>query len=162
MKKRTAIIFFSILMISVVLIAFKGKADENSYKVCLFSAISGTVTLHGKPLPHITITRSANYWNKDNHTDSTITDAKGQFHFAAMMVNSRHISQSMNPIIFERIIIHHNGEEYLGWRTTRGDIQPNIELGRNKPIPELSCELSNKSKIKDVKYSHPVSGICSW
>jgi len=162
MKKRAVIIFFSILMISVAFIAFKGNADENAYRVCLFSAVSGTVTLHGKPLSHIKITRNANYWNKDNHADETVTDAQGRFHFEPMFVQSRHISRSMNPIIFEKLIIHHDGEEFVGWQTTRGDIQPNIELGDNKPIPALHCELANKSKIKDVKYRHPVSGICSW
>jgi len=162
MRKLPLLLISSILVVLVVAIVFKCNAKNNDYQVCLFSAISGIVTLHGKPLPNITITRSANYWNKDNHTDSTMTDADGQFHFAAMMVNSRHISQSMNPIIFEKLIIHHDGKEHIGWSTTRNDIQPNIELGRNKLIPKLSCELSNKSTIKDVKYSHPVSGICSW
>ncbi len=162
MRKLPLILVSSILMVLAVVIVFKGNADENAYQVCLFSAISGTVTLHGKPLSHVTITRSANYWNKDNHTDSTMTDANGHFHFAAMMVNSRHISRSMNPVIFEKLLIQTQGKEYVGWQTTRGDIQPNIELGRNKPIPELHCELSNKSSIKDVEAGHPVSGVCSW
>lgn len=162
MKKRTIILFSSALIILLVSIAFIVKPDKNAYQVCLFSAISGTVTLHGKPLPHVTITRSANYWNKDEHTDSTMTDVNGQFHFADMNVNSRHISRSMNPIIFEKLIIHYDGKEYVGWDTTRYDIQPNIELGDNKPIPKLGCELTSKATIKDNESGHPVSGICTW
>lgn len=162
MKKRVLIIVFPILILLVVLIVFKGNADENAYQVCLFSAVSGTVTLHGKPLSHIKITRNANYWNKDNHTDETVTDAEGRFHFEPMMVHSRHISRSLNPIIFETLIIHYQGKEYVGWDTTRYDIQPNTELGDNKPIPKLGCELTSKATIKDNESGHPVSGICAW
>jgi len=162
MKKRVVIIFFSILMISVAFIAFTGNADENAYRVCLFSAISGKVTLHGKPLSHIKITRNANYWNKDNHADETVTDTQGRFHFEPMFVQSRHISRSMNPIIFETLIIHYQGKEYVGWDTTNEDTVPNMELGNNKPIPPLSCELSQESKRKELKNGIIILGVCNW
>ena len=161
MKKLPLILLSSILIVLAVVIVFKGNADENTNQVCLFSAVSGTVTLHGKPLSHIKITRNANYWNKDNHTDEAMTDADGRFHFEPMMTNSRHIKRSMNPIIFEKLILHHDGKDYVGWDTTRYDIQPNIELDENTPIPVLRCELSNESTIKDVKYG-TVNGICTW
>lgn len=162
MRKLPLALISSILVVLVVAIVFKSNAKNNDFQVCLFSAISGTVTLHGKPLPNITITRSANYWNKDNHTDEAKTDANGRFHFESMIVQSRHISRSLNPIIFETLIIHYQGKEYMGWDTTSEETVPNMELGNNKPIPPLTCELSHESKRKELKNGSIILGVCDW
>lgn len=166
MKNRNIFIFIFIFIAIVVVLAIAitaaKKFIQQPDKVCLFSSISGVVTWKGKPLANVEVLRTANYWNKDKYSDKTKTDVHGQFQFGPMFVHSRHISMSLNPIIFEKLIIVYKGKQYTGWDTMRGDLVLNSELGKNKPIPELGCDLSNKSSTKDIKYGGTVNGICQW
>ena len=52
-------------------------------RMVLFSAVAGQIVHNGQPVAGATVTRNANFHGEE-HTDSTVTDANGNFRFGTM------------------------------------------------------------------------------
>ena len=133
-------------------------------KACLYSEVSGVVTLHGKPAAGAEIIRKAWWPDEKLHTDNTTTDAQGQFHFAPMFVFSLiHQHIALEPVIEQTMLIRFQGKEYPAWHGHKRDfdIKNGFEDGR---LRLLMCELNNEPTIKGEKFGlrFPVTTLCKW
>jgi len=124
-------------------------------KVCLFSEVNGVVTREGKPLAGVKLVRSAEI-NDKTHTDSAVTDAQGRFHFDAKFTKSVNAILPVEPFIYQKIFIHHDGKEYRAWEVDKRNYDENGEI--KQPL-KLSCELTDSD---EKKWFGPraVLGIC--
>ena len=138
----------------------------NFAKVCLYSEVSGVVTLHGKPVAGAEIIRKAWWPDEKLHTDNTTTDAQGAFHFAPMFAFSllrQYIP--METVIEQTMFIRFQGKEYPAWSGAKRDFDLKNEFEDGKPRT-LICELTEKPAIKGEKFglrtAHSIETICKW
>lgn len=132
---------FSILI--VLLIAFVGaNAMSKNNKTCLFSAISGTITLNGKPVSNARIKRVS-----DDHVDETKTDENGYFNMPSVFANpifsfmSRFIPGQF--VSTQKVYIYVDGMEHL---ILEGIKRKEAELTESRGKPWIvTCELSDES-----------------
>lgn len=110
----------------------------------MFSKVQGVVLKNGKPIAGAKVTRYYKWGATDDEkTEETSTDKNGNFSFPSTSKFS--ILRSMlphEPVIFQEIIIHHEGEKYTAWRFTKHDYGENDELD-GTPI-NLKCELTQE------------------
>ena len=135
-------------------------------KACLYSEVSGVVTLHGKPVAGAEIIRKAWWPDEKLHTDTTTTDAQGAFHFAPMFVFSLiHQYIALEPVIEQSMLIRFQGKEYPAWHGHKRDFDIRNEFEDNKPRT-LICELTEEPIMKGEKfglrYGHGVKTMCKW
>lgn len=107
----------------------------------LFSAVDGTVTENGTPVAGVLIKQSAQLGAGKPQTQETTTDENGAFRLSQLTRASG--LGGLLPQQFavgQEIIIHHNGEEYIGWIATKFDPEAGSETGTD-PIA-LVCELT--------------------
>ena len=131
------------------------------FQICMFSEVNAVVTLHGKPVAGAEIVRTSNELDSTVYTEKTTTDAQGRFHFDALWVFSLRHFTPLNPMVFQRMAMHHQGHEYLGWDAVKGNYGHNDELDDNKPL-KLLCELSEEPIMKHQEGRGPIDGICRW
>ena len=108
----------------------------------LFSAVQGQVTSNGQPVSGADVVRHYRWaWNKSEGNDTVRTDAQGRFTFDAVR-KSGGMSGLVphEPVIFQEIVIHHGGREYIAWQFTKHNYDDRGEL-RGKPM-NLLCELA--------------------
>ena len=132
-------------------------------KVCLYSEVSGVVTLHGKPVAGAEIIRKVWWPDEKLHTDNTTTDAQGQFHFAPMFAFSL-LRQYMpiEPVIEQTMFIRFQGKEYPAWSGAKHGYDLNDEFNHRK-LPPITCELNLEPAMKDdPSLFMPVKTICKW
>ncbi|WP_246004546.1 carboxypeptidase-like regulatory domain-containing protein [Plasticicumulans acidivorans] len=123
--------------------------------LCLFSALSGVVLDHGKPVEGARIERSFT-WQSNGETgvDETHTDARGSFSLPVIFRRSLLASLLPHePFIRQTILIHHAGKTYQAWMFNKGEYAENGELG-GRPI-SLVCRLEAEPAHRDG-----VFGIC--
>ena len=139
------------------------------FTIHVFSDVTGVVTLNGEPVEGAEVVRSADHTNDKVYMDSAITDKNGKFSFNNISTFS--LRPIMLPtVIFQKIVIKHNGMEYLAWETTKRNNHNNGELndaGTKEPIKlNLSCELTDdEDKYEVIKFDirkRRVTGLCSW
>lgn len=128
----------------------------NIGKSCVFSAVSGVVTLDGKPVANAQINRQAK-WQKSG-SDQTQTDASGNFSFPPMYQSSIMKFMPAEFVTHQTIHIVHDGKEYLAWESTKRAPEENSELG-GKPI-KMTCELSKEPEVVLVGRT-AIDGVCS-
>lgn len=126
-------------------------------KVCLFSEISGVITLNGKPVSHAKLVRTVN--KEKEITDETMTDESG--HFAMPAVFDRTITKflPMEFVVRQVIYVHYEGKEYKLWSGVKREPEENSE-SRGKPLV-VSCELNQEKQYKQVNGS-PIISYCIW
>jgi len=132
-------------------------------KVCLYSEVSGVVTLNGKPVAGAEIVRTAT-WRDNPYTDTTTTDAQGKFHLDPIFAHSilRKYVLPIEPYISQMMAIHYQGKEHLAWKVSKRGYELNDEFTDNKHHP-LTCELSEEPTMKDDPLLFlPVKTICKW
>jgi len=127
-------------------------------KICLFSDTRGQVILGGKPVEGATIKRSV-VWKSQKLEDTAVTDKEGNFHFNAKFTNSLSKFMPVEAVITQNIIIHHNSNEYEGWKTNKRDFEENSEL--NGKVLNLVCDLSQESTVKE-EGAQVIKGLCQW
>lgn len=126
-------------------------------KVCLFSGISGLITLEGKPVKNARIVRKADRGGEKS--DETTTDEQG--HFAFPPIYERTIAKFL-PQEFaasQEMTVFYNDQEYSIWRGVKRNPEENTE-SRGKPLV-VECELSGEEKIIKVNNS-PIISLCTW
>jgi len=123
-------------------------------KKCLFSAVTGVVLDHGKPVEGAVIERSYEWsWKNQKGGDQAATDAEGAF--SLPVIWGRSLSASLlphEPNVRQTLLITYQGKTYDGWFFNKGDYRENDELGR--PI-RLVCRLESEPQRRGE-----VFGIC--
>lgn len=139
-----------------------------SMTVNLFSEMQGVVTFHGEPVAGARITRLAIPASKE-YVDSTETDASGRFSFERMTTRSFLKLLPGDDSVFQKIVIHYKGEEYVAWETggassiNKGELNELDMIDTEKEIDiNLICELSAPVTYKAGAHTTTVSGICTW
>ncbi len=125
-------------------------------KVCLFSAISGVITLNGQPVADAKLIRTANRAGK---RDETTTDAKGQFSFPALYERTitKYLPQEF--AVGQLIMVEYKGKSYELWSGVKGNPEENTE-SRGRPLI-VQCDLGNQKQLKEVN-SSPIFSLCTW
>lgn len=117
-------------------------------KYVLFSPVSGKVVVAGKPQGGVTVKR----WYKGGYsgkeaTDTTQTDASGQFSFPVVTFSS--IMAGIvphEPVITQRMFVVVDGQDVQVYGTVKHDYELNGELGG---LP-LNFVLDPKAEVRQV------------
>lgn len=126
-------------------------------KVCLFSAISGTVTLDGKPAANARLVRTG---DRDGPiVDETVADENGYFEFPAMFERTITKFLPQEFVASQEIIVTYNDKEYEMWSAVKRKRKENVE-SRGKPLV-VSCELNSEEKSILVDRV-PIHSLCVW
>lgn len=132
-------------------------------KVCLFSGMSGVITLNGNPVVNARLVRTAD--RNGSKTDETTTDDYGYFEFPAMWERTitKYLPQEF--VASQKIVVFYEGIEYEIWSAVKRKPEENIEVRGN--ALEVKCELNDVNKLTDkeklivVNRSH-IFTVCKW
>jgi hypothetical protein len=150
---RLATIFFSLLGAMGVYAMTLGDVG----RVCLFSAMAGTITLDGKPVANARLVRTG---DRDGpKVDETVTDEKGYFEFPPMYERTITKFLPQEFVASQKVIVHYQGQEYEMWSAVKRQPQENIE-SRGKPLV-VKCELNSEQNLIMVNGS-PIHSLCFW
>ena len=110
-------------------------------KVCLFSAMSGVITLDGKPVANARLVRTVS--REGVRTDETTTDSKGNFTFPAMFERTvtKYLPQEF--VASQEITAHLNKKEHKIWVGVKRSPSENSE-SRGKPLA-VKCDLNSET-----------------
>src|SRR5690554_4866403 len=136
-------------------------AASHKGKDCLFSAISGTITLNGEPATDAHVKRIASKAHVEGEfNDETFTDSNGYFSMPAIW--ERNLLSRVFPMEFavpQEIYVDYKGEEYLVWVSVKQKRSENSE-SRGKPLV-VECELNSDKRLFEVDGSF-FSVKCKW
>ena len=131
-------------------------------KMCLFSGISGVITLNGEPAVGAKVRRivdKAHTHGKKN--DETTTDANGYFKMSP--IYDRSIIGKILPMefaVYQEMFVTFNQVDYLIWKGVKRKRAENSESG-GLPII-VTCELLD-NEYNDVDAGGGfVSTMCQW
>lgn len=127
------------------------------FKLVMFSAVHGVVMQKGQPVEGAVVEREYLWgWNDQKFSDTTKTDAKGEFDFPELTATSI-VARLMphEPVVRQTIQIKHDGQTYKAWAYYRRNYDSNGEL-HGKPI-SLLCDLDATPSLKS---EIEVFGIC--
>lgn len=126
-------------------------------KVCLFSKISGVITLNGNPAANAHIVRTVNL--SRNKVDETTTDANGYFEMPAVFQRTLTKFLPQEFTAKQEVAVHYEGKEYKIWRGVKRDPSENSEA-RGDDL-KVTCELSNEEDLIIVNGA-PIFSLCEW
>lgn len=146
-------------LIIILIIAFVGaNAMSKNNKTCLFSAISGTITLNGKPVANARIKRVS-----DERIDDSKTDENGYFTMPSVFANpifsfmSRFIPGQF--VSTQKLYIYADGVEQL---LLEGIKRKEIEFTESRGKPwTITCELSD-DLIRFRIDGNAFASKCKW
>lgn len=157
MKNKNFIQLSLVLSLFFVAAGVYAMSLGNVGRVCLFSAISGTITLDGKPVVNARLVRTG---DRDGpYVDETVTDENGDFEFPPMFERTvtRFLPQEF--VALQKIIVSHNNKDYRIWSSVKRRPEENVE-SRGKPLV-VSCELNSEEKSIVVDRV-PIHSLCEW
>lgn len=124
-------------------------SSNNAGKDCLFSAISGTITLNGEPAAGAHVKRVAGKAHVEGEfRDETFTDQKGYFSMPAIW--ERNLLSRVLPMQFavpQEVKVEYLGVDYLIWVSVKMKREANSE-SQGKPLI-VQCELTSKERNFD-------------
>ena len=126
-------------------------------KVCLFSKISGVITLDGKPVSIAKIVRTVDLSGPE--VDETRADENGQFTLPAVFKQSLTKFLPQEFATKQEIIVHYNNKQYKIWSAIKRSPDENSE-SRGKPLL-VKCELNSEEKLIKINNS-PIFSLCTW
>lgn len=134
-----------------------GMSVTDAGKVCLFSGISGVITLDGKPVANARIVRKAD--RDGEKQDETTTDSEGRFSLPPMFERTiaKYLPQEFAAS--QNITVFHGSQSYSIWRGVKRRPEENTE-SRGKPLM-VACELGAEEKMIKVNNS-PIISLCTW
>jgi hypothetical protein len=151
---RFMLVLFSLFYTAVGAVAMDVR---DMGKVCLFSAISGTITLDGKPAANARLVRTG---DRDGaRVDEAVTDEHGYFEFPAMMERTLTKFLPQEFTASQKIIVHYNDEKYEIWSAVKRKKEENVE-SRGKSLV-VRCELHAEQQLVIVNDS-PIHSLCTW
>ena len=130
-------------------------ADMGS--VYLFSEVDGVILQEGEPLKNTKIIRYFEYGSIEK--DETITNSKGEFHFAAIRRSSLASLLPVEFVVAQSIVVEHNGQEDKIWSNTKRSKSRNSELGG--VALRLKCEITDDLKIYR-EFGSILRTKCKW
>jgi len=119
-----------------------------------FSEIEGLVTWDGKPVAGAKATRTAKVPAFDKEfKEETETGSDGKFHFNRLedkqfYFNPLSLLFPAEPLVFQAILIHHQGKDYLAWKFARHSYDQESEFGNPNPRITIHCELKNAPDLE--------------
>jgi hypothetical protein len=126
-------------------------------KVCLFSPISGTITLEGKPVVNARLVRTG---DRDGpRVDEAITNERGYFEFPGMFERTITKLLPMEFVASQKIVVSYEGQSYEMWSSIKRNPDVNTE-SRGKPLV-VTCELTSGER-NIVVDRVPIHGLCIW
>ncbi len=136
-------------------------SSENRTKPCLFSAISGVITLNGKPVKNAQLKRIVGKAHAQGKvTDETTTDENGYFSMPAVF--DKVLLAKVLPMEFsvpQEIFVYYEGKEYDIWSGVKRKREENSE-SRGKPLV-VKCELEGERKRISVN-DNLIYTRCNW
>jgi hypothetical protein len=126
-------------------------------QVCLFSGMTGTITMDGKPVANARLIRMA---DRDGpKEDETITDEQGRFAFPPMFERTITKFLPMQFSALQRIHVEYKEQRYEIWRSVKMSKEENSE-SRGNPIV-VTCDLNSEEKgiVVDGTVIHT---LCEW
>jgi hypothetical protein len=129
----------------------------DSGKACLFSKISGIITLEGKPVANAKITRTVNL-NKDK-VDFAYTDENGYFQMPAVFQRSISTLLPQEFAANQEIVVRYQEKDYRIWSSVKRTPEENSEA-RGKDLV-IECELNSEETLITVNNS-PIFSLCKW
>lgn len=126
-------------------------------KVCLFSKISGVITLDGEPAANAHIVRTVNL-SRDK-VDETYTDENGYFEMPAVFQRTVTKFLPQEFTAKQTVVVHYEGEKYTIWRGVKRDPSENTEA-RGKDL-QVACELTSEENLTIVDDA-PIFSLCKW
>lgn len=126
-------------------------------KVCLFSEMSGVLTINGKPASNVRLVRTAK-WQTEQR-DETMTDEHGHFHFP--MLTERTVAKflPMEFVASQDIRAFHDGAEVRIWGGVKRVPEENAE-SKGKPLV-VTCDLTAEEQYIEVS-GGLVFSRCEW
>lgn len=137
-----------------------GAASANLFdvgKVCLFSKISGVITLDGIPAANAKVIRTVNL-NKDK-TDYTYTDENGYFEMPAVFQRTVTKFLPQEFVANQDIFVDYMNKNYRIWSSVKRTPEVNSE-SRGKDLV-VECELNSEETLITVNNS-PIFSLCKW
>lgn len=136
-------------------------AEGSRTKPCLFSPISGTITLNGKPAAGAKLTRTVDRAHVQGQlTDTTETNDKGEFEMPGVF--DRALLAKILPMEFvapQQIIVEYDTQTYKMWVGIKRDRAVNAESS-GRPLV-VNCELTAEVKRAAVGGGF-VHSMCTW
>lgn len=126
-------------------------------KVCLFSEMSGVLTVNGLPAANVRLVRTAKW--QSEHQDETTTDADGHFHFPEMTERTVAKFLPMEFVASQSLTAFYDGTKIQVWRGIKRTSQRNAE-SRGTPL-NVTCELFDEEKSITVN-GGPIFSRCNW
>ena len=131
------------------------------FKLCLFSPVQGIVVHNGQPVVGAVIERTCEWEWKDveHNKDQVVTDEKGAFSLPGIYSWMGLVQLIPHqPVIYQHIIIKHDGKDYCAWHYTKmeygeyKELEMEESLGDSpglggKPI-DLLCDLGAELKSR--------------
>jgi len=150
---KTCIAFILFLSVNGVF----AMAMSDVGKVCLFSAISGVITLDGMPVKNSRLVRIG---DRDGaKTDETTTDENGYFEFPAMLERTITKFLPQEFVASQKIFVYYRDNRYEMWDGIKRTPEENTE-SRGQPLV-VTCELNSEEKGIVVDGS-PIHSLCTW
>ena len=126
-------------------------------KVCLFSAMSGTITLDGNPVPNARLVRTG---DRDGAiVDETHTDKNGYFEFPAMFERTITKFLPQEFVAAQKVVVIHDDKDYKIWSSIKRNSAENVEA-KGKPLI-VTCELNSEERSIVVDRV-PIHSLCVW
>ena len=128
----------------------------------LFSNISGTITIDGKPVSNARVVRRVRkaHTTNDDLIDETTTDESGYFNMP--VIRQKSIAAAIFPMAFgapQEIHVYYEGMKHKIWSGGKTDPAENAEA-RGKPLV-VSCDLASEEKMITVN-GGTIFTKCDW
>ncbi|APR68910.1 hypothetical protein CN03_16330 [Thalassolituus oleivorans] len=158
-KRYTSLLVFLTLSLSA-----SGALSMSLFepkKVCLFSAISGVITLNGEPAKGAHVKRIVEkFYSSGHNTDETMTDDNGYFELPAVFDQS--FLGKFLPGEFvapQQIFVTYEGEEYKIWAGVKRTREENAEARGDELA--VQCQLDSEPQAISVNGSFYFTQ-CNW
>lgn len=151
---------WKLMLAFAVVVCIQGVAAMTIFdagKVCLFSKISGTIVLNGRPVANALVVRKVNL-NKDK-VDQAATDEKGYFEMPAVFQRTVTKFLPQEFVVKQDITVRYQDKDYDIWSGVKRTPEENAE-SRGEDLV-VFCELTKEKYFKQVNGS-PVIGRCTW
>lgn len=112
-------------------------------KVCLFSEVSGTVTLRGQPVASVRVIQTSTRGTEQVVETRTAED--GSFHFPSVYHRGLSNLLPQEFVAKQSLVVFHQDQPYPLWEGVKRDPAENVEAG-GKPLV-LTCELTDEEQV---------------
>lgn len=118
-------------------------------KHCVFSAMSGTLTLNGEPVKNARLVRTGQLGHAESAvTDEFVTDEQGRFAFPDMYQSASEFGLLVAFKVFQTVTVYVHDDEFRIWSGIKNDGLVGSE--NRGEIWEVTCELTDEEDIVRV------------